>query len=807
MERTMRAFFLLRLLTIATITTSIGSCNGNLGVPACRESEKQALLIFKQDLTDPSNRLSTWVAEEDSNCCHWAGVVCDNSTGHIHELHLDADWDDSNSRFSGKMNPSLLNLTHLTHLHLRYNDFQGTQIPSFFGSLKSLTHLDLSQASFGGMIPESLSSLNYLESLVLIGNDLGGKVPESLGNLCNLIELDLSANNFNGNGSKFLESLSACSSHHIESLRLNSNNFSGHLTAQIGNLTSLIVLDIGYNQFDGALPESIGQLKRLNQLVIHHNSFQGIVSEVHFTHLTRLEQFEARGNSLTLETPRDWIPPFQLRGMFLDYWHLAPEFPMWLQTQRQLDFLSLSNTGISGTIPNWFWNSSSQLSYLNLSNNYLHGNIENSIAVEGLEVVDLSSNHFHGSLPLLPSTMNILDLSNSSFSGSVFHFFCDVPHKLSRLYIGNNLLTGKIPDCWMNWQELEVLELENNNLSGNIPGSIGNLVYLRLLNLRNNHLSGEIPLSMQNSSDLVVIDLRGNALVGSLPTWIGKFLLKLKILNLRSNKLRGAIPDELCNLTDLQILDLAHNNLSGAIPRCFHNFSAMVDSSELYGDVVPFEFAYGSILQRYTDNMFLVTKGREVEYGNILGLVTSMDLSANAISGEIPEELTSLIDLQNLNISGNLLTGRIPSKIGNMGGLESLDLSMNQISGEIPSSMTRMTFLSHLNLSYNNLTGRIPESTQLQSLDQSSFLGNELCGPPLIKNCNASKVIPPTVEQHRGYGLLKDEWFYLSLGLGFMVGFWSILGSLLVNMPWSFAFSRFLNSIVLKLYDVIVEYV
>ncbi|KAL6123418.1 hypothetical protein ACLB2K_075940 [Fragaria x ananassa] len=140
-----------------------------------------------------------------------------------------------------------------------------------------------------------------------------------------------------------------------------------------------------------------------------------------------------------------------------------------------------------------------------------------------------------------------------------------------------------------------------------------------------------------------------------------------------------------------------------------------------------------------------------------------------------------------------------------MGRLESLDLSKNHLFGVIPASMTRMTFLNHLNVSYNNLTGWIPESTQLQSLDQSGFVGNELCGPPLIKNCSASKVIPlpPTVEQERGYDFLEDKWFYLSLGLGFAVGFWTILGSLLVNLPRSFAFSRYLNSVVLKLYAVI----
>ncbi|KAK9928051.1 hypothetical protein M0R45_025205 [Rubus argutus] len=977
MERSMRTVLLVMLLTVAAIAISIGSCNGNLG-SLCHESEKQALVIFKQDLKDPSNKLSSWVAKEDSNCCNWAGVVCDNVTGHIRELHLGNSHSDFDSSLGGKINPSLLNLKHLTYLNLSNSNFLGTQIPTFFGSLNSLRHLDLSHAQFVGMIPQQLGNLsgllhlrlgsndalmvenlqwisglsqlehldlsyvdlrnasdhwlqatNMLPSLIelnmsscrlehvhpppavmnftslaildlsgngfdslmprwffslrnlvsltlsncgfqgpiptsphnitslkeidfsdnflnlsipewlfnqkdlthlnldsnrlqgplpggnltsiveldLLGNRLGGKVPQSLGNLCNLVDLNLGANNFIGNGSEFLESLSACNLCQIQSLQLVQNNLSGHLTAQIGNLKNLRLLDLSYNQFDGALPENIGQLKSLTRLLISYNSFQGVVSELHFTHLTRLEAFEAKENSLTLETSRDWFPPFQLKSLFLDSWRLGPDFPMWLQRQRQLYFLSLSNTGISGTIPKWFWNSSSQLSYLNLSNNYLYGEIE-SIAFKGLDVVDLSSNQFHGSLPLVSSTLDVLDLSNSSFSGTVFHFFCDSPHQLTDLFIGNNFLSGEIPDCWMNWQMLEILDLENNMLTGNMPSSIGNLVNLQSLHLRNNFLSGELPLSMQNCSELLVVDLRGNRFSGSLPLWIGKCLLKLKLLNLRSNKLQGVIPDELCSLTDLQILDLAHNNLSGTIPRCFSNISAMIDLSNLYGILIPSEFRYAGMLGRYIGSMFLVTKGRELEYGYILGLVTTIDLSNNSISGEIPEELTNLIGLRNLNLSANLLTRRIPSKIGNMEWLESLDLSMNQLSGEIPASLTRMTFLSYLNISYNNLTGRIPESTQLQSFDQSSFVGNELCGPPLSKNCSASKVIPPTVVLHRRYDLLDDEWFYfyLSLGLGFMFGFWSILGSLLLNMPWSSAFSQFLNTLVLKLHGLIAEY-
>ncbi|KAH7537751.1 hypothetical protein FEM48_Zijuj03G0126200 [Ziziphus jujuba var. spinosa] len=143
----------------------------------------------------------------------------------------------------------------------------------------------------------------------------------------------------------------------------------------------------------------------------------------------------------------------------------------------------------------------------------------------------------------------------------------------------------------------------------------------------------------------------------------------------------------------------------------------------------------------------------------------------------------------------NRLIGQIHSKIGDMGLLESLDLSRNQLSGQLPPSIASLSFLSHLNLSYNNLSGRIPTSTQLQSLDGSSFIVNQLCGPPLAQNCSESDRMPPGVEEEeedREGNLLEQSGFHLSLGLGFAIGFWTVLGSLLFNMPWSINIQGFM---------------
>ncbi|CAL8108666.1 unnamed protein product [Prunus armeniaca] len=858
--------------------------------------------MFKHDLEDPSNRLSSWVGKGD--CCNWTGVVCDNLTGHVRELHLAGYVD----MLSGKINPSLLNLKHLTYLDLSNNYFEGMQIPSFLGSLKSLRYLNLSDSSFVGLIPHQLGNLtslqvldlhnndleveslqwisglsqlqhldmsganlskasdwlrvtntlpslvenlvmsdcglyhipggianmtnlkflnlggnpisstipkwlyrlSHLQSLILSFNFFHGDISSSLGNLTSIVNLDMSRNNLNGSVSEIFESFSRCSSGQMESLSLSDNNLSGQLTDKLDHFEKLRVLELANNSLSGPLPPSFGNLSCLEVLRIGDNNLTGVVSQQHFTNLTRLVEFDARGNSLTLETTPHWLPPFQLSILVLDSWHLEPsEFPMWLQSQTQLESLSMPNTRISGTIPTWFWNFSSYLVYIDLSENELYGEVPHIFPSPQDQEIFLGSNQFNGSLPFVSSTLYVLDLSNSSFSGTLFHFFCNnnsEPKALSILRLDNNLLSGKIPDCFRNWDNLVVVNLESNNLIGNIPRSLGYLLSLEYLHLRNNHLHGELPPYLKKFTYLTILDLSYNKFLGKIPMWIGTSLSNLVVLSLRSNQLHGHIPYKLCNLTYLQILDLAHNNLSGRMPRCLYNFTAMSTNTTFSEDTRSYTNPFGA---DQIENANVVTKGREVNYRNVLfRLAISLDLSDNIISGEIPEELTSLIYLQTVNLSNNLLTGRIPPKIGDMRRLESLDLSMNQLCGQIAPSMSSLTFLSALNLSYNNLTGEIPKSTQLQSLDQSSFIGNKLCGPPLEVNCNNSKgTVPPVADQkHGGSDLLGDGWFYLSLGLGFLFGFWSVLGSLLLNLPWSIVFSRFLNSIVKKLYRVIVEH-
>ncbi|OMO52228.1 hypothetical protein COLO4_37333 [Corchorus olitorius] len=733
--------------------------------------------------------------------------------------------DISHNRLQGPFPDGLRNMTSLSYLSLAKNQFNSS-IPNWLYSLNQLQYLNLASNNLQGTISENVGNLTSAYSLDFSYNNFTGAPLRSLGSLCSLRSLVLDGLKLSKNVSEVLESLSGCLSDSLESLFLSKCLLIGPLTNQLGqfkklrniymprnsisgpipesltSLTSLEAVDLSENQFNGTFPDWLGQLRELKILWIGENLLEGVVSEVHFSNVTRLRLLQASGNRLSLKVSPNWIPPFQLGVIALSSWNLGPSFPHWLRFQKDFVFMDMSSAGIVDTIPDWFWNLSSQFFYMNLSHNQIQGKVPGTLdtipPLGYTSSIDLNSNSFEGSLPCLPSNVDTLDLSNNSFSGSISPFLCcklEEPKNLGNLRLSENHLSGQIPDCWMSWQSLFSINLKNNNLSGSIPSSMGSLTLLQSLHLRKNNLSGVLPQSLQNCSSLLALDLSENKLEGSLPSWIGEKLSNIMIISLRSNHFEGDIPTTLCSLNYLTILDLAHNNLSGNIPKCFTNFSAMASKRN---SSVPISYAFGHF-KSSIETTLVVIKGILLEYSNTLRLVTNIDLADNNLSGEIPEEITNLLGLRSLNLSTNRLTGRIPKTIGNMGSLESADFSYNHLSGEIPPSISNLTFLSYLNVAYNNLTGKIPLSTQLQSFDPSNFAGNDLCGLPLRDNCSSiNGVIPGADENREGEedGFEVDWlWFFVSMALGFVIAFWSVAGSLLFKRSWRLAYFRMLDNV------------
>ncbi|XP_042415433.1 receptor-like protein EIX2 [Zingiber officinale] len=186
--------------------------------------------------------------------------------------------------------------------------------------------------------------------------------------------------------------------------------------------------------------------------------------------------------------------------------------------------------------------------------------------------------------------------------------------------------------------------------------------------------------------------------------------------------------------------------------------------------------------------------------------MTTLDLSDNNLSGQIPEQITSLLGLWNLNLSGNHLTGEITHKFSQLIELESLDLSRNQLSGSIPPALSNLTFLSHFNVSYNNLTGSIPSGNQLNTFtDPSAFMGNPfLCGFPLNNSCDKVVTDEPAYKNEIKTHNHDAIWLYISAVLGFVLGFWVVWGVLLFSEASRHSYFRVVDDFFDRVYVSVV---
>ncbi|XWS44016.1 hypothetical protein CRYUN_Cryun15aG0009100 [Craigia yunnanensis] len=714
------------------------------------------------------------------------------------------------------------------------NNFGGVSIPNFIGSLKTLRHLNLSGASFGGSLPSflgNLTSLRYLDLNTCFSNSNKNDLHwlSTLSNLKhqNLESVDLSmARTYWLEAVNMLPSLEelqlpACglsilplslplvNLSSLSVLDLSNNGFNSSIPSWLFNISGLEYLDLNSNKIRGEIPDGFADMHFLRNLDLSENSFiEGKLLRRNLRNLCNLLVLDLSFNKISgdiglFTSSLSRCNNCSLESLHLGYNELGGFLPDSLGHLRNLKNLLLMQNYFLGSIPESIWNLSS-LEFFDLSANGMKGTIPRSLGqLSSLVSLDINDNqwedviteaHFSNltslkELSIVQISGNITLMFNvtsnrippfkliyinlrSCLVGPEFPTWLRHQNELRFIAVWNAGILGSVPDWfWKLDLVLDVLDFSSNQLTGTIPNSIkltpkdslGSLTAVKFLSLSRNNLSGEISPTLQNCTSIQSLDLGDNRLSGDIPTWIGETMPSLLVLNLRSNLFTGDIPRELCNLALLHILDLGENNLSGSVPRCIGNMSGF---SSIINDT------------RYESDI---------------------DLSSNNLSGDLPEELTNLSRLGTLNLSMNHLTGMIPAGIGRLQLLETLDLSRNQLSGMIPQSMVSMTSLNHLNLSYNNLSGKIPSANQFQTFtDPSIYEGNNgLCGLPLT-TCNDDD---DESSNSPGSGNKDNEngddhqmlWFYISMGPGFVVGFWGVYGTLIVKKSWRRVYFEFLD--------------
>ncbi|CAL9007140.1 unnamed protein product [Prunus brigantina] len=687
----------------------------------------------------------------------------------------------------------------LVHVDLSFNNLNSSIFQWLSGTHTNLVDLDLSGNNLNGSsIPDDLGNMSSLASLTLSGSRLKGGIPNSFAKLCRLRELHLDGNSLSGQLSDIIDILSKCAQNTLERLDVSYNHGIMGSVPDLTKFLSLKSLYLSGNKLSGRIPETIGQMSKLEAIDFRGNSLEGVISGIHFSKLFKLTYLDLSFNSLVLNFSFDWVPPFQLESIILRSCKMGPSFPKWLQTQKSVLFLDISDNGITDTIPSWLWDLSHQVFDMDLSQNQIRGTIGN-LRSEFPPKLNVSWNQLEGPIPSTLLEVIVLDLSNNKFSVAAASFLCTTKDSnLVFLDISSNLIFGELPDCWIHFKKLVFLDLSNNSLFGKIPTTMGYLFRIETLRLNNNGFVGELPSQFKNCRNLTLFNLAENKLSGSIPEWLGASLPNLTILILQSNNFYGSIPPQLCHLKSFQLLDLSMNNISGTIPKCLNSLIALTQkgsSSQTIKHGYTVSWAQGSSIGIYDDEASLIWKGLRAEFKSNLGLLKSIDLSSNKLIGEIPSEITYLVGLISLNLSRNQLTGQIPSRIGNLQELESLDLSRNQINGRIPTSLSQIARLAKLDLSENNLIGKIPIGTQLQSFDYAYGRNPLLCGAPLPRTCPEEEKSPgqPVLVNQDGQDGLITQGYYISMGLGFAIGFWGVCGTLLLNRSCRYTYFNFLT--------------
>ncbi|KAL5854000.1 hypothetical protein ACOSQ4_003802 [Xanthoceras sorbifolium] len=552
--------------------------------------------------------------------------------------------------------------------------------------------------------------------------------------------------------------------HRVKALNISFLGLTGTIPPQLGNLSFLALLCINHNNFYGSLPYELARLRRLKYVNFNYNQLSGNVPSSIFN-ISSLQELSLKRNRLSSIVNVSSAGP-NLMSLDLSENVFEVEIPSFISECKQLRFLNLSYNNFKGGIPKEIGNLT-KLNTLSIGYNKLQGEIPKELRnLVELEILILSNNVLlTGQIPSLLfniSSLSIIDLTNNSLTGDLPHNICSHqrPYALKRMLLSENQLTGPIPyNLWRcreltdislsynrftgripkdvgNLTMLKQLAIGGNNLVGEIPYEIGNLPNIEGLGLENNNLVGHIPATIFNISTLKLLTCRDNTLSGSLPSIIGFGVPNVVELNFGNNNLSGTFPSFITNASKLKILEMGNNSFSGFIPSTLGNSLTSLEwlgLSDNYFTSSTQELTFLTSLKNCKNLRGWSLAGNPLNgflpssIGNLSISLKVLDMEECNISGKIPQEISSLKNLMDLNIPRNRLIGSIPATLGNLQKLQGLNIRYNQLEGSIPNDLCHLNNLVDLYMDSNKLSAAIPVCFgNLTSLRHLSLGSNEL---------------------------------------------------------------------------------
>ncbi|KAM3327889.1 hypothetical protein P3S68_033351 [Capsicum galapagoense] len=481
----------------------------------CWNEERTALLQLKANIkysTSGDDYLSSWGANETSDCCRWEGIVCSNTTRRVVELSIIA----KEEKLSNGTNTDdiLRNWLFNASLFVPFKNFKALLLPGHYlaGWVKNEEF-------------RKLRRLRNLEVLDLSGNRFNHSIFEPISQLSSLKSLNLSRNDMrSGSGIWF------------------THNKTG------SGLDKLEILDLSVNSLDLKNVFSTLQINTsrmvLKKLDIRANQFRSFLP-----------------NEGTYISGR-----FFIQLIFIISRSCCIEISNWSGgVMSALKVLSVAQCDLNGTLPLQGLCDLKYLEELCLNGNRFSGKLPPCLGnLTFLRVIDLTDNQFTGNIASSPLSsllsLEYLLIANNNFEIPIsFESFANHSKLKFVSASENSVIVQTTSKSWIPKFQLEALTLSN---CSQIPSFLHYQHHLRLLGLLKCNIGGDFPnWLLQNNSRLGEVYLDGNAFTGSLRL---PFLPNLKALDISNNKIQGELPSNIGSIfPKLSMLLMSNNMLEG----------------------------------------------------------------------------------------------------------------------------------------------------------------------------------------------------------------------------------------------------
>eukprot|EP01084_Bolivina_argentea_P052984 97264_1 len=448
-------------------------------------------------------------------------------------------------------------LTNNTHTVYKFwvghdNNLNGT-ISKSIGILKDLEIIKIfHNPLLTGIIPDSICQLQSFHQILIADTNVHGNVPICMAKMSSLELINFKQLPLLSMNDTFIESL-CIHAHALWQIHLQNINYTGPFPECIG----YDLLKLQYFMFEdmplsATLPQSMNNLSQLVDLTLfslpnlygtfppeifknNPNLYKVMIYETSLSGNISIYNLCNNANILnSLHIMHNvFLSPLTIPNCigslkYLELFHIGDgttihgTIPEEICNITNLLKLEISNSSISGTVPQCIGHNLINLFSIDLHSNKLIGDFP-SLKLPKLKVLDIHSNQFIGSLSTIfvlekYSYLEVVVLHNNSFVdhniGIVLQKLFQYSLSLKGVAIYGNEISGIFPTFVheLYLPEFEVLAIQQLNIGGVLPNNVffGNENASIVLSIYDNKLSSIIPKQLITANNIRPIILPGN---------------------------------------------------------------------------------------------------------------------------------------------------------------------------------------------------------------------------------------------------------------------------------------------------------